>query len=278
MKRIFIMLLVLFTVLMLTMGCTTTSKALEDATNSTIEVTTEPTLSPLEYGLLDYNYIEFNDSSSAWYEYVSVSEYLYDLRVQRMMLDTTHPDYSKVNCILTDEILRIEELEIKYFEDYNRLLEIETENNKWVARMDEYPVATTVWLFLKEEMDYSNEACAGIIGNMMAECGGHTLELEWWLYNSTSHYGLCQWSAVYYPVMQGASLEEQLEYMLTSFPRVINEYGYLYRTGFTHDDYATMTDAGDAAYAFCIIYEERPGGNQNYRRSLAEQALIYFTS
>ena len=277
MKRIFIMLMVLLTVLMFAMGCTTTGEAIEATENSAIEVTTEPTLPPLEYGLLDYNYIEFNDSSSAWYEYVSVGEYLHDLRVQRMMLDTTHPDYSRVNRILTNEILRMEELEIKYFEDYNRLLEIETENSKWVARMDEYPVATTVWLFLKEEMGYSDEACAGIIGNMMAECGGHTLELKWWLYNSTNHYGLCQWSAVYYPVMQGASLEEQLEYMITSFPEVINKYGYLYRTDFAHDDYATMTDAGDAAYAFCIIYE-RPGGNQNHRRSLAEQALTYFTS
>jgi hypothetical protein len=76
------------------------------------------------------------------------------------------------------------------------------EIHKWEVRASEYPVATQVWLFLKEELGYSDAVCAGIIGNMMAECGGHTLNLQWNLYNASYHYGLCQWSSRYYPEMQ----------------------------------------------------------------------------
>jgi hypothetical protein len=99
------------------------------------------------------------------------------------------------------------------------------EIHKWEVRASEYPVATQVWLFLKEELGYSDAVCAGIIGNMMAECGGHTLNLQWDLYNASYHYGLCQWSSKYYPEMQGATLEEQLAFMADSFPKVIDRYG-----------------------------------------------------
>ena len=151
------------------------------------------------------------------------------------------------------------------------------EIHKWEVRASEYPVATQVWLFLKEELGYSDAACAGVIGNMMAECGGHTLNLQWDLYNASYHYGLCQWSSRYYPEMQGTSLEEQLAFMAVSFPKVIDKYGYLYQRGMKHEQFKVMDDCGDAAIAFCVIYE-RPGGSQNYRRGLAEEAYNYFTN
>lgn len=160
-----------------------------------------------------------------------------------------------------------------YQEEFNKWEEI----HKWENRAEEYPVATKVWLFLKEELGYSDAACAGIIGNMMAECGGHTLNLRWNLYNASYHYGLCQWSSRYYPEMQGANLEEQLAFMAVSFPKVIDRYGYLYQSGMKHEQFKVMDDCGDAAIAFCVIYE-RPGGNQNYRRDLAEKAYNYFTN
>lgn len=176
-------------------------------------------------------------------------------------------------------VLAINDLEMAtanvayYQEEFNKWEEI----HKWEIRAEEYPVATKVWLFLKEELGYSDAACAGIIGNMMAECGGHTLNLQWNLYNASYHYGLCQWSSKYYPEMQGANLEEQLAFMAVSFPKIIDQYGYLYQSGMKHEQFKIMDDCGDAAIAFCTIYE-RPGGNQNYRRSLAEKAYNYFTN
>lgn len=164
--------------------------------------------------------------------------------------------------------------ETKYYQEQFSIWE---EKHKWEVRMERYPVATQVWLYLKNELGYSDAAAAGIIGNMMAECGGHTLELKWWLYNSSKHYGLCQWSSKYYPQMQGATLEEQLAFMKESFPKVIDEYGWLWRSGFNYEDFIAMDDCGDAAIAFCKIYE-RPGGTQEYRRGLAQKAYDYFTN
>lgn len=276
MRRLFALILALIIVIGTAPGC---AQAKIPPTSATLETTvvTEPTWPPLEYGLLDIQYIEYNDSTSVLAECESIQEYLDDLKIQRFALNIDHPDYEEVNTILVKEILRVENLIKLYQQDYERLLAEEAEMAKWDARMKEYPVATSVWLHLKNNMGYSDAACAGVIANMMAECGGQTLALEWWRYNASSHYGLCQWSSVYYPEMQGASLEEQLEYMVTSFPKVIDTYGYLYQRGFKHEDFMNMTDAGDAAYAFCIIYE-RPGGNQNHRRTYAQRALEYFTS
>ena len=48
----------------------------------------------------------------------------------------------------------------------------------WGLRKAEYPAATEVWLYLKE-LGYNDYVCAGIMGNLMAETGGQTLNLEW---------------------------------------------------------------------------------------------------
>ena len=152
------------------------------------------------------------------------------------------------------------------------------EKEKWEKRAEEYPAATKVWLYLTEDMGYNDYVAAGIIGNMMAECGGQTLKLNWKARNGMGHYGLCQWSSGYKAV-QGADLEEQLEFMSKSFPRAIDQWGSIcYKKGFDHDDFMAMEDARKAAYAFCVIYE-RPGpGSYEQRRDNAEKAYEYFTS
>ena len=68
---------------------------------------------------------------------------------------------------------------------------------------EEYPVATECWLYLKD-LGYNDYVCAGIIGNMMAEVGGGTLNLQWWL--GDSFYGLCQWSTYYRPEAKGLDI------------------------------------------------------------------------
>lgn len=154
----------------------------------------------------------------------------------------------------------------------------EIEKEEWEKRAEEYPTATKVWLYLTEVMGYNDHVAAGIIGNMMTECGGQTLNLNWKARNGAGHYGLCQWSPGYKAV-QGADLEEQLEFMSWSFPKAIDQWGSIcYKKGFDHDDFMAMEDARKAAYAFCVIYE-RPGpGSYEQRRDNAEKAYEYFTS
>lgn len=157
---------------------------------------------------------------------------------------------------------------------------IDPETQKWEKRYEEYPTATTVWRYLTEDMGYSDYVAAGIIGNMMAECGGQTLELKWNAKNKSSGcYGLCQWHPRYYKEIQGANLDTQLEFIATSFPDVLSRYlSVYYKKSFTYKDFLAMEDPGEIAYAFCVTYERPGSGSHTQRRTNAVKAYEYFTS
>lgn len=195
-------------------------------------------------------------------------------------LDWKAENYLEVSEIFTTEINKLLELDKLYEQDYLEIIQREEEDAKWQKRYEEYPVATKVWLFLKNEMGYSDYVCAGIIGNMMAECGGQTLKLKWDARNKKSNcYGLCQWHPKYYPELQGTTLEEQLEHMRTSFPKTLSRYmDACYKKGFTYEDFLALEDPSEIAYIFCVVYE-RPGpGSYNVRRENAIKAYEYFTT
>lgn len=156
------------------------------------------------------------------------------------------------------------------------IYQAEIDATKLAKAWDEYPVATEVWLYLTNTMGYSDYVAAGIIGNMMAECGELTLNLDWTATNRYSNcYGLCQWHPKYHQEVQGANLQKQLEYMSYSFPAILDQYAFEYQKGFTYKDFLNLTSASEAAEAFCIIYE-RPGVYDPYRGELADQAYSYF--
>jgi hypothetical protein len=239
----------------------TFSTIASEPTTSIVEtVITEPTIPFIEMPQFqDFTYIPNLSKEENVIYRVNISNYIVTLFGLLADYDLQAPNYTEASREVCAKIEELQALDRRYLEDYLTIIEAE-ESAKWAERMEKYPVATKVWLYLTEEMGYSNHAAAGIIGNMMAECGGHTLELKWWVYNSTKHYGLCQWSPKYYPEMQGTTLEEQLAFMKESFPKVIQRYGYLYAKGFDYEQFISMDDCGEAAMAFCVIYE-RPGGN-----------------
>lgn len=187
-------------------------------------------------------------------------------------------DYLEASEELMNEIERLNSLDKVYCEEYLAIVKAE-EEALWEQRAQEYPVATEVWLFLKEELGYSDAVCAGIMGNLMAECGGQTLKLKWNAVNKkTGCYGLCQWHPKYYPELQNTGLSEQLEHMKTSFPKVLSRYlSICYKEDFTYEDFLALEDPAEVAYAFCVTYE-RPGpGSYNQRMKNAEKAYEYFT-
>lgn len=57
----------------------------------------------------------------------------------------------------------------------------------------EYPEAQLIWNTMIS-WGWTPETCAGIIGNMMAEIGGGTLDLSDWKSNGGCGYGLIQWT------------------------------------------------------------------------------------
>ncbi|MCQ2354435.1 MAG: phage tail tip lysozyme [Clostridia bacterium] len=142
---------------------------------------------------------------------------------------------------------------------------------------EEFPVATQVWCYLSETMGLNDYVCAGIIGNMMTECGGHTLDLHWYSGSvEYGYYGLCQWSLKYRPWLTDASLEDQLIHLNESLEIAFTTYGKRYKEGFTYADFCALSSASDAAVAFAAAYERCTSTSYERRGQQAEFAYSYF--
>lgn len=150
-------------------------------------------------------------------------------------------------------------------------------DQKWVEKESEYPTATYVWEYLQGELGYNDYVCAGIIGNMMAECGGQGLTLQWDIYNSTrNYYGLCQWYKSY--GIHGASLEEQCDFLAGNIKYEFDTYGRNYKKGFDYNSFISMTDAQEAAKAFAKCYERCASFSYTKRQNNAVTAYNYFVN
>ena len=129
--------------------------------------------------------------------------------------------------------------------------------------------ATQVWTYLKS-YGYSDSVAAGIIGNMMRECGGDTLNLDWDIvghYNGDEYYGLCQWCLLYTPSgFKGSSIKTQCDYLHQTIKSAFASYGGNYN-GITYSEFLNA-DTRKAAIAFERVYE-RCGdyANEDTRRA-----------
>lgn len=142
-----------------------------------------------------------------------------------------------------------------------------------------YPEAQIVWDAL---IGYglSPEVASGIMGNIMAEVGGQTLDFSEWRYWSRgTHYGICQWGGGRKQNLLnnfGPDLEDQVEFLLYELKREMNSYGYIYKTGFGYDEFIAMTDVEQAALAFAKSYERCSSKYYNIRMTNAKKAYNYF--
>lgn len=155
--------------------------------------------------------------------------------------------------------------------------QIRIQNEKWAVKSSEYPAATQIWRYLKEDLGYNDYVCAGIMGNLMAEVGGQTLDIQWWL-KGGSYYGMCQWSKRYYPNVWGQNLEFQLDYLRDTIQYELNTYGRLYSKGFNYNSFIAMTNEKEAAYAFAKCYERCNSKYYNIRKVNATKAYNYFVN
>lgn len=142
-----------------------------------------------------------------------------------------------------------------------------------------YPEAQIVWDAL---IDYglSPEVAAGIMGNIMAEVGGQTLDFSEWKYWSRgTHYGICQWGGGRKADLLnnfGPDLDDQVEFLLYELKYEIDTYGYKYKNGFGYDKFVAMTDVEQAALAFAKSYERCSSKYYNIRMTNAKKAYNYF--
>lgn len=167
------------------------------------------------------------------------------------------------------EYKKANQLRIEYQSIYDNLME------HWHQKEEEYPVATYIWSYLKD-LGYSDQVCAGILGNIMAEVGGNTLDIQYDL-GSSIYYGMCQWNKAYSDIW-GASLKEQCNYLRDTIKYEIDTFGYAYKKGFKYNDFLNLTDIKQVALAFAKSYERCGSGSYKIRQNNAINAYNYFVS
>lgn len=137
-------------------------------------------------------------------------------------------------------------------------------------------VALTVWNCMKK-YGWNDIVCAGIMGNMMAEVGGQTFNLD---YNSSGGcgYGLCQWTSGRRNLllnMYGScpTIEQQVEFMYKELvgegiPRQVSEEVY--------QALLNATSPEECALIFARKFE-RCGAAFNARQKNARAAFDNFS-
>ena len=169
------------------------------------------------------------------------------------------------------------ETAIKIYSQAKEVKAAQIEEAKWNARKLEYPVATEIWLYMKN-LGWTDEVCAGIMGNLMAEVGGGTLAIQYWLYDPTGqYYGMCQWYYEYCPVVQGTDLFTQLEYLKSTIKYNIDLFGYIYADNFNYEKFLALTNEKEIALAFAKTYERCSQEHYEIRAINATLAYEYFT-
>ena len=136
----------------------------------------------------------------------------------------------------------------------------------------DYVQATAVWNHLKS-LGLNDYVCAGILGNIMAEVGGQTLDISRWEYyasTNTNYFGICQWAG-------------------NRKARLLNEYGRTLEAQYTflgvelfevipkNNSFYDMQDEKEAALYFAKYYERCGSSSYSVRQKNATVALNYFT-
>lgn len=222
----------------------------------------------------EMTYVESNDKAVLTAELETCKDYefrLINLMNNKDLVDERH--------LVEEELIDVRGLISEYQEQVSA---IEAEEARieamWSEKSGEYPVATQVWRYMKEELGWNDYVCAGVMGNMMAEVGGQTLNLQPYLYghSGANYYGLCQWSSRYYPSIQGADVNAQLDFLASTVKKELDTYGYLFRSGLDYEAFCNLTDAEDAAMAFAKAYERCGSGSYGVRQRNAIKAYNYF--
>ena len=213
-----------------------------------------------------------NGYKSSYKEEVSVLQTELDsLRTKNEELETKVSEQEETLAnnekVLLDKDAKIQELE-KEIEQLKGQLS-NTVNTSFIADGN-YDQATQVWNGLKA-LGLNDYVCAGIMGNIMAEVGGQTLDISRWSQTANkSYYGICQWSGSRKQRLLndfGTTLNDQIRFLSVELFEVIPKGNSFYN----------MQDEKEAALYFAKYYERCGSGSYGVRQSNATKALQYFT-
>ncbi len=134
----------------------------------------------------------------------------------------------------------------------------------------EYRQSTYVWTYLKS-LGLNDYVCAGILGNIMAEVGGQTLDIsKYSMKASENYFGMCQWAGGRKERLLrdfGTTIDAQCQFLGVELFEVIPKDNSFY----------SMQDEQEAALYFAKKYERCGSGSYSVRQKNATKALKYFT-
>ena len=168
------------------------------------------------------------------------------------------------------EIIKCAQAEWQSAQD-ERTLNTEAIKN-WTDKYETYPYATYIWLYLTKQLGYSDIVAAGILGNIMAETGGGTLNIQYWLYgyDDPNYYGMCQWHKTWYSEVVGTDLIFQCDFLAATIQEAIPS------AGCTFEQFLGLRDVRDAAFLFAVGYEKCASSTYAIRQEFAQIAYNYF--
>lgn len=221
-------------------------------------------------------FVYVSNYKSSYKEEVSVLQTELDsLRKQNEELETKVSEQeetlAKNEKVLLDKDAKIQELEKKNKALEKTAKDLATASKTGSIKADgNYNQATEVWNGLKA-LGLNDYVCAGIIGNIMAEVGGQTLDISRWpQYSQKTYYGICQWAGGRKQRLLndfGTTLNDQIRFLSVELFEVIPKGNSFYN----------MQDEKEAALYFAKYYERCGSGSYNVRQSNATKALQYFT-
>lgn len=225
---------------------------------------------------------EFTDENLSTYTMAQLQILIEDARARQAVAHELAESARKLGWLEESEPIESAKAEwwnaqvaIEVYDARYQELYIEAEEAKWATKAAEYPAATQIWCYMKD-LGWNDYVCAGIMGNLMAEVGGQTLDIQYWLYGS-NYYGMCQWNKAYSNIW-GADLETQCDYLRDTVKYEIDTFGYAYAKGFNLNSFLAMTNERDAAKAFAKCYERCASSTYNIRMNNAEKAYNYFVN
>ncbi len=222
----------------------------------------------VQYNEVSYTYDDIDTLIELIAEQISIMDAAHQMDEAGRQLGYSEDHH--VIALASKEYKKAEDTMLAYQRVYDDLM------SHWQQKEEEYPIATYIWSYLKD-LGYSNQVTAGILGNIMAECGGNTLDIQYDL-QTKSYYGICQWSKTYYSDVWGATLEEQCNYLKDTIKDEIDSFGYNYKSGFKYSDFLNISIVSEASLCFAKAYERCSIGSYRARQENAVIAYDYFIS
>lgn len=266
-------------------GCTSAdnkeTSAITTATPtvSEIPIETEPTLPEEEIIILENVIIEriepttLDEANKALENAIDRKDMFVEIHKNLLLLGYMK-DHPAVKLIETD--IKNCEKDVEYYTEQQALRQ---EEYNWQVRAEEYPAATEAWLYMKNEFGWNDIVCAGIIGNLMAECGGcWTQDLDWTI-NTKHGMGMAQWlsgrrSQLIANYGENPSLVDQLNFMRDELYGINGATKQV--TDNQLDKIMNAETPEDCAFAFATYYERCAEKYRYPRKGYARTAYEYF--